>query len=79
MASIKTKNDSELKKREMLNTTIDGQVLNSFKIYCKKIGIPMNTILETFMKQFSNEEFELKFGKAGSMSVELPEAVGENE
>ena len=72
MASIKTKADSELRKKEPLNTTIDGQILNSFKRYCKEVGIPMNVIIETFMNQFANGEFELKFGN-NKMSMKLPD------
>lgn len=72
MSSINVKDDSELKrKKEPLNTTIDGAVLNSFKAACKKTGIPMNVIIETFMSQFTSGEFRLKFGNANDMSVEI--------
>ena len=74
MSSINVKDDSELKrKKEPLNTTIDGAVLNNFKAACKKTGIPMNVIIETFMNQFTNGEFRLKFGNASVMSVEISE------
>lgn len=72
MSSINVKDGSELKrKKEPLNTTIDGVVLNNFKAACKKSGIPMNVIIETFMNQFTNGEFRLKFGYANDMSVEI--------
>lgn len=68
------KNHSELKrKKEPLNTTIDVAVLNDFKAACRKTGIPMNIIIETFMKQFANGEFKLRFGNVNDMSVEIPE------
>lgn len=73
MSSMIVKNDSESRrKKEPLNTTIDGAVLNNFKASCKQTGIPMNVIIETFMSQFSNGEFKLKFGDANDMSVEIP-------
>lgn len=74
MSSINVKNYSESKiKKESLNTTIDGLILNSFKAACKKTGIPMNVIIETFMKQFIEGEFRLKFGNSNDMSVEISE------
>lgn len=74
MSSINVKDNSELKrKKEPLNTTIDGAILNNFKASCKRTGIPMNVILETFMSQFINGEFRLKFGNANDMSVEISE------
>lgn len=73
MSSLNVKNDSGLKrKKEPLNTTIDGAILNDFKASCKQTGIPMNVIIETFMSQFTNGEFRLKFGNANDMSVEIP-------
>lgn len=73
MSSLNVKNDSGLKrKKEPLNTTIDGAILNDFKASCKQTGIPMNVIIETFMSQFTNGEFRLKFGDANDMSVEIP-------
>lgn len=74
MSSLNVKDDSELKrKKESLNTTIDGVVLNKFKAACKETGIPMNVIIETFMRQFNNGEFRLKFGNTNDMNVEIPE------
>ncbi len=72
MSSLNVKNDSGLKRKEPLNTTIDGKILNGFKASCKQTGIPMNVIIETFMNQFTNGEFRLKFGDANDMSVEIP-------
>lgn len=51
------------KKRGVLNTTITQSVLDDFRLYCKKINCPMNTVLETFMTQFANGEFSIRIGK----------------
>ena len=50
-------------KRAMLNTTINEDVLNNFREYCKEINCPMNMILEIFMNQFAEGQFSLKLGK----------------
>lgn len=54
----------------ILNTTISQHVLNNFKNYCKEINCPMNTILESFMKQFAAGEFTIKIGK-NNVEVDL--------
>lgn len=59
-------------KRAMLNTTITEPVLNSFRDYCKKIGCPMNMVLETFMEQFSDGQFTLKLAK-NKMNLDIEE------
>ena len=69
MASIKS--DVVAKKRAMLNTTIDEEVLNEFKDYCKELGYPMNLIIESFMRQFSGGEFVLKIAKGNKLTVDL--------
>ena len=51
------------KKRAMLNTTINADVLNNFREYCKTINCPMNTILETFMTQFADGQFVFQLSK----------------
>lgn len=61
------------KKRAMLNTTINEEVLNDFKAYCKELGFPMNMILESFMVQFASGEFVLKIGKGNKLNVDLTE------
>lgn len=69
-----TKNKST-KKRTAFNTTInvDVDVQKQFREYCDEIGMPLNIVLESFMKQFANGEFELKFGKANSLLMDLKE------
>lgn len=57
-------------KRTVLNTTMNEEVLNDFREYCKTINLPMNTVLETFMRQFAQGQFELKLAK---MEVKIKE------
>lgn len=42
-----------------LNTKINKEVFDSFRDYCKEQGYPMNVILETFMRQYTNGKFKL--------------------
>ena len=51
-------------KRAMLNTTINEEVLNSFREYCKELGCPMNMVLETFMAQFADGQFSFRLSKS---------------
>lgn len=69
MARVKT--DASPKPRAMLNTTINTEILDSFKAHCKELGYPMNMLLESFMQQFVNGEFVLKIGKANKLNVDL--------
>ena len=50
-------------RRAMLNTTINKDVLDGFRDYCKEINIPMNVVLEAFMTQFADGQFSLKLNK----------------
>lgn len=61
-------------KRETgkLNTTIKPEVLAEFKANCKKAGVPMNTLIEAFMRQYNEGGFYLKFGRESKqIDVEL--------
>lgn len=58
--------------RAMLNTTINEDVLNGFREYCKGINCPMNMVLETFMEQFSNGQFTFKLSK-NKMELDIDE------
>lgn len=69
----RVKSDAVQQKRAMLNTTINEEVLNNFKAYCKELGLPMGLLLEVFMKQLVSNEFRLKFGKNNNIEVELEE------
>lgn len=53
----------EKRKRKALNTTIDEEVLNDFKEYCEYLVVPMNVILEMFMRQFNDRQFDIKLAK----------------
>lgn len=62
------------KKRTILNTTIDENILNEFRKYCKELGLPMNIVIESFMSQFVSGEFVLKIGRASKLSVDLEDS-----
>lgn len=47
----------------MLNTTINTEILNDFKGYCKEQGMPMNLLLELFMRDIIQGKFTLKFDR----------------
>lgn len=51
-------------ERAILNTTINKNVLDNFRDYCKSINCPMNTVLETFMEQFADGQFKFKLAKS---------------
>lgn len=71
MSGLKT--DREIRREKaMLNTTIDKKVFEDFKATCKASGMRMSTLLETFMRQYSNGEFTVKFVKNESF-LELEE------
>lgn len=59
-------------KRAMLNTTINEDVLNNFRDYCKGINCPMNMVLETFMDQFSSNQFTFRLSK-NKMELDIEE------
>ena len=64
---------TEIKQeRAMLNTTINKNVLDSFRSYCKRINCPMNMVLETFMEQFAEGQFTFKLNK-NKMSLDIEE------
>lgn len=43
-----------------LNTRVNKEIFEGFKDCLGKTGYPMNVILETFMKQYSDGRFNLK-------------------
>lgn len=49
--------------KEPFYTKIDSDVLESFREACKRSGINMNVIIETFMKQYGNDEFCFKIAE----------------
>ena len=70
MSSLKTESVAK-EERSPLNTTINKQVFDEFKIKCKVTGIPMNALIEVFMKQYNSGEFKLRFAKDDSIRVDL--------
>ena len=42
-----------------LNTKINKEVFDKFKDCCKEDGYPLNVLLETFMRQYSNGRFKI--------------------
>ena len=57
-------------KRVTFNTTIRKSTADMFRDYCKENSLPMNTVMETFFKQFADGEFVVKIGN-GKMRLEL--------
>jgi len=46
--------------RKQFTTTIDEDLQNEFKAACAKEGMPMNNILETFMKAYVEGKFRME-------------------
>ena len=46
-------------ERKTFTTTIDKPLQNRFKAKCAESGIKMNDLLETFMKMYVDDKFEL--------------------
>ena len=51
--------------RKAFTTSIDTDISDSFKKSCEIYGLKMNVVLETFMQQFTNQEFKVEIGKTG--------------
>ena len=43
--------------KKAFNTPINGELLSNFKQVCKELEIPMNTVIEVFMRDFNNGRF----------------------
>ena len=71
MSRIKA--DAKQVKCGTLNTTIDDDVLVTFKSHCKELGLPMSVLIQGFMSQFVDGEFVFKFGKANRILVDIEE------
>lgn len=52
---------SNVKRAETtaLNTKINKEIFTKFKDRCAYLGYPMNVILESFMRQYTNNRFKL--------------------
>lgn len=51
--------DANRVETKALNTKVNKEVFDNFKVYCKELGYPLNIMLETFMQQYANGRFEL--------------------
>ena len=51
----------EAKKIETtaLNTKVNKEVFDNFKVRCLELRYPMNVVLEIFMQQYANERFNM--------------------
>lgn len=43
-----------------LNTKVNKEVFDSFKVRCLQLRLPMNVVLEAFMLQYTNDRFNLR-------------------
>lgn len=53
------KRDVQRVETTALNTKVNKEVFNAFKDCCKEAGYPLNVMLESFMRQYSNRRFKL--------------------
>lgn len=51
--------------RKQFTTTIDTNISDKFKKTCDSYNLKMNVVLESFMQQFSDQEFKVEIGKSG--------------
>ena len=50
-------------KKAVLSTTINADIMEAFKEKCKEDGVPMNVIIELFIKQYNSGKFEIILGR----------------
>lgn len=60
-------------KRAPLNTTIDEEILNDFKSYCKELGLPMNMLVQSFMQGMIEQSLVLRIGKNNRLEIDEKE------
>ena len=53
------KRDVKRVETTALNTKVNKEVFDAFKDCCKEQGYPLNVMLETFMRQYANHNFNL--------------------
>lgn len=51
--------------RKQFATSIDTDISDAFKRTCEDYDLKMNVVLEAFMRQFSEQQFKVEFGKSG--------------
>jgi len=49
--------------RKTFTSAIDEDIQKSFREKCSQTGLPQNVVIETFMREFSSGELELKMKK----------------
>ena len=42
-----------------LNMQINKEIFYEFKVKCKERGLPLNVVIEVFMKQYANRRYDL--------------------
>lgn len=52
--------EAEKYPTQALNTQVNKELFYDFKVKCKSSGLPLNIVLETFMRQYANGKFEIK-------------------
>lgn len=55
--------------RKTFASSLDEDVQNTFKAKCAESGLPVNVVLETFMKAYNAGELEMKMIKK-KLSIE---------
>lgn len=55
--------------RKTFASSLDEDVQNTFKTKCAESGLPVNVVLEAFMKAYNAGEFEVKMIKK-KLSIE---------
>ena len=53
------KSNAQRVETAALNTKVDKEVFDKFKDCCKEDGYPLNVMLETFMRQYTNGRFNI--------------------
>ena len=72
------KSDTRPKNRTPFTTTLDTTTTARFKKYCKEQGIAMNIVLEAFMRQFCDGEFQIDLRKKNDLDLRT-EYVGKGQ
>lgn len=52
-------------EKKQLNTPVDAKLLEDFKIVCSEYGFKMNVVIEAFMNEFINGDFDIIVSRKG--------------
>lgn len=55
--------------RKQLNTPIDGETLDNFRNACNDYNIKMNMVIESFMKDFSNGNYDILLSRDSGIKL----------